>query len=82
MQNFAVIVNQRARWCGNLLFNWGIPTPVCGLDRNDSIFLWSNILFDIPHEINAYGLTKGKCNDIMILIAEERNHLKIMKKEI
>ena len=34
----AVIANQRARWCGNLLLRMEIPTPVCELARND-IFL-------------------------------------------
>jgi len=33
----AVIANQPAGWCGNLLSIKGIPTPVCALARNDTV---------------------------------------------
>ena len=69
--NFAVIANQRARWCGNLLLTGGfLPQFAEGFAM--TVFFLGNVLFDISYEITAYGLTKGKCNDIMISIAEER----------
>ena len=52
VKKLPVIANQSADWCGdppkfretcvlsveNVAFNWGIPTPVCALARNDHFF--------------------------------------------